>query len=272
MPRRLFSADSHCVILSDQVKRNLAAKFHADWDAGMAKFDARRDAAPERPEAGARGLRGPRGRAAPGLLRPESAARGDGRRRRGVRSHVLRVRLHLEGLSGGRELEGVRHRLQRHAPSVRVGEPEADPDHVPASADRSRLRGERDPAARGARRALDPDPELPERARHARLPRRALRAALERLRGDGRRGREPPDAEGIAVGRVPPRPDAAEGHLHGACPASPSPRRSPGTSSPASSSATRGCASCSSSPACSGCPGFIRYLDCACTITTTFPA
>ncbi|HEY8121348.1 MAG TPA: amidohydrolase family protein, partial [Myxococcota bacterium] len=43
MSRRLFSADSHCVILSDQVKKNLAAKFHADWDAGMAKFEARRD-------------------------------------------------------------------------------------------------------------------------------------------------------------------------------------------------------------------------------------
>jgi hypothetical protein len=43
MSRRLFSADSHCVILSEQVKKNLAAKFHADWDAGMAKFDAHRD-------------------------------------------------------------------------------------------------------------------------------------------------------------------------------------------------------------------------------------
>ena len=42
MSRRLFSADSHCVILSDQVKKNLAARFHADWDAGMAKFDAQR--------------------------------------------------------------------------------------------------------------------------------------------------------------------------------------------------------------------------------------
>jgi predicted TIM-barrel fold metal-dependent hydrolase len=42
MPRRLFSADSHCVILSDQVKKNLATQFHADWDAGMAKFDAQR--------------------------------------------------------------------------------------------------------------------------------------------------------------------------------------------------------------------------------------
>jgi predicted TIM-barrel fold metal-dependent hydrolase len=37
--RRLFSADSHCVITSEQVKRNLAAKYHAAWDAGMAKFD-----------------------------------------------------------------------------------------------------------------------------------------------------------------------------------------------------------------------------------------
>jgi len=43
MSRRLFSADSHCVILSEQVKKNLAAKFHADWDAGMAKFDAHRE-------------------------------------------------------------------------------------------------------------------------------------------------------------------------------------------------------------------------------------
>jgi len=41
--RRLFSADSHCVITTDQVKQNLAAKYHAAWDAGMAKFDVERD-------------------------------------------------------------------------------------------------------------------------------------------------------------------------------------------------------------------------------------
>ena len=43
MANRLFSADSHCVITTDQVKGNLASKYHAAWDAGMAKFDARRD-------------------------------------------------------------------------------------------------------------------------------------------------------------------------------------------------------------------------------------
>ena len=42
MERRLFSADSHCVITTDQVKKNLAAKHHAAWDAGMEKNDARR--------------------------------------------------------------------------------------------------------------------------------------------------------------------------------------------------------------------------------------
>ncbi len=41
--RRLFSADSHCVITTDQVKTHLAAKFHAAWDEGMAKYDAVRD-------------------------------------------------------------------------------------------------------------------------------------------------------------------------------------------------------------------------------------
>jgi len=40
---RLFSADSHCVITSDQVKQNLASKYHAAWDEGMAKYDAIRD-------------------------------------------------------------------------------------------------------------------------------------------------------------------------------------------------------------------------------------
>ena len=40
--RRLFSADSHCVITTDQVKQNLAAKFHDDWDAGMARYDQQR--------------------------------------------------------------------------------------------------------------------------------------------------------------------------------------------------------------------------------------
>lgn len=43
MSRRLFSADSHCVITSDQVKANLASRYHAAWDAGMAKFDAQRN-------------------------------------------------------------------------------------------------------------------------------------------------------------------------------------------------------------------------------------
>jgi len=42
MPRRLFSADSHCVIQGDAVKKNLAAKLHPDWDAGMAKYDVLR--------------------------------------------------------------------------------------------------------------------------------------------------------------------------------------------------------------------------------------
>ena len=40
--RRLFSADSHCVITSDQVKANLATKYHENWDAGMLKYDAKR--------------------------------------------------------------------------------------------------------------------------------------------------------------------------------------------------------------------------------------
>jgi predicted TIM-barrel fold metal-dependent hydrolase len=42
MARRLFSADSHCVITGDQVKKNLAAKYHAAWDAGMEKHEKRR--------------------------------------------------------------------------------------------------------------------------------------------------------------------------------------------------------------------------------------
>lgn len=42
--RRLFSADSHCVITSDQVKAHLATRHHAAWDAGIAKYDAHRDA------------------------------------------------------------------------------------------------------------------------------------------------------------------------------------------------------------------------------------
>ena len=37
--RRLFSADSHCVITSEQVKKNLASKYHVDWDEGIAKYD-----------------------------------------------------------------------------------------------------------------------------------------------------------------------------------------------------------------------------------------
>ena len=39
--RRLFSADSHCVITSDQVKNNLSAKFHDAWDQGMARHEAK---------------------------------------------------------------------------------------------------------------------------------------------------------------------------------------------------------------------------------------
>ena len=39
---RLFSADSHCVITTDQVKKNLASKYHHAWEEGMAKYDAQR--------------------------------------------------------------------------------------------------------------------------------------------------------------------------------------------------------------------------------------
>ena len=39
--RRLFSADSHCVITSEQVKNNLSAKFHDAWDEGMARHEAK---------------------------------------------------------------------------------------------------------------------------------------------------------------------------------------------------------------------------------------
>ncbi len=42
-PRRLFSADSPCVITTEQVKKNLASRHHAAWHDGMSKFDARRD-------------------------------------------------------------------------------------------------------------------------------------------------------------------------------------------------------------------------------------
>ena len=41
--RRLFSADSHCVITTDQVKKNLASKYHAAWDEGMGKYDEQRN-------------------------------------------------------------------------------------------------------------------------------------------------------------------------------------------------------------------------------------
>ena len=37
--RRLFSADSHCVITSDAVKNNLASKYHDAWDEGMARHE-----------------------------------------------------------------------------------------------------------------------------------------------------------------------------------------------------------------------------------------
>ena len=43
-PRRFFSADSHCVITPEQVKRNLATRFHAAWDEGMARHAAKQDA------------------------------------------------------------------------------------------------------------------------------------------------------------------------------------------------------------------------------------
>ncbi len=36
-PRRFFSADSHCVIKSEQVKKDLASKYHDAWDTGMAR-------------------------------------------------------------------------------------------------------------------------------------------------------------------------------------------------------------------------------------------
>jgi len=41
--RRLFSADSHCVITTDQVKRNLSSKYHDAWDRGMTRHEANQD-------------------------------------------------------------------------------------------------------------------------------------------------------------------------------------------------------------------------------------
>ena len=41
--RRLFSADSHCVITHEQVKQNLATRFHSAWDEGMARHAATQD-------------------------------------------------------------------------------------------------------------------------------------------------------------------------------------------------------------------------------------
>lgn len=42
--RRFFSADSHCVITSDQVKQHLATRFHSAWDEGIARHAARQSA------------------------------------------------------------------------------------------------------------------------------------------------------------------------------------------------------------------------------------
>jgi len=39
--RRFFSADSHCVITTDQVKQHLSPRHHAAWDQGMARYDAK---------------------------------------------------------------------------------------------------------------------------------------------------------------------------------------------------------------------------------------
>ena len=41
--RRLFSADSHYVITTDQVKKNLTSQYHQAWDDGMDKFDTKHD-------------------------------------------------------------------------------------------------------------------------------------------------------------------------------------------------------------------------------------
>ena len=41
--RKLFSADSHCVITPDHVKKQLASKYHASWDEGMAKNAGKQD-------------------------------------------------------------------------------------------------------------------------------------------------------------------------------------------------------------------------------------
>ena len=41
--RRLFSADSHCVITTEQVKNNLASRYHQAWDEGMARHQSKQD-------------------------------------------------------------------------------------------------------------------------------------------------------------------------------------------------------------------------------------
>jgi predicted TIM-barrel fold metal-dependent hydrolase len=38
-PRKFFSVDSHVVITSEQVKKNLASKFHSAWDEGITSYE-----------------------------------------------------------------------------------------------------------------------------------------------------------------------------------------------------------------------------------------
>ena len=196
MTTRLISSDSHVNVQHDQVKANLATKYHDAYDAGShAGHDARCSAA-TRPRRTCRGSPTctPRyGR--PGYIDPvERLADMD---IDGVDIEVLYCEvsayryLYLMSEGSQEATRAFNDTLLR----VRVGRSPPSGRHRPGADPRHRLRHRGGAAGRRPGLQVAAAAGVPGRGRRARLPRRALRPAVVGDRRDGPAGVQPHRAQ-----------------------------------------------------------------------------
>ncbi len=237
---KLVSVDSHVHFTDEWVKAaRLRKEMHAVWDDANRKAeDLCRNGAARRPAAagGSRTSSIRKPSKDPGHFNSGRQAQGDGSRRRLCRGDLPElagakiINPNLMGDDWKEVFQGYNNAMAdfaAHDP-VRLMTAYQLPLYDIDFALKEVERLARDKKARCVQ--LTPFPSdlgLPD------LLRPALRAAVVADRGNRPDDPQPSRSEERAVGRVPSRPDAAEGHLHRRCPGRRWPRRSACGSSPA---------------------------------------
>ena len=211
---RLISADSHVAISHQQVKANLASRYHDAYDRAQQAFAARMAAAMGAGRANTDSMkRNPHA----AFTRPgyaDGKARLEDMDTDGVEAEVVYSEVSAFRYIGDmkRRRTGRHPGVQRRADRVRVRRPVPTARVVP-DPDRRHpvcaVRGGR--AGRRARRQVAPAAGVPDRVRPARLLRRPLLATLVRHRGDGAADLLPHRAQHQPRRPDPARSDPAEG-------------------------------------------------------------